>query len=176
MKNKKLPIIQAFVFLTLLIVAGLLYYLLQGQLRDTNLVQAEINYLTDNREKLSLLSENLPGVIDETNIWVEALPANEEDVAGFAALIESSAKEKGLTISLDFDDFPKPVDIGGKMVPGLGLVITLEGSLDGVRRFMAELSRSNYFYKTDKITILKHETKDGVKAAFSGSLMMNLSI
>ena len=142
---------------------------------QTALLRAHVNSLEESRKKLAQLSSRLPGVETETNRWLTALPLSEEEVSFFAASLEGVAKEKGLTISLDLEDFPKQVDIGGKMLPGLGLIITLEGSFDGVRSFLTDLVGLNYFFKTDKLTILAHETKPGVKAAINGSLMTSLT-
>ena len=176
MRKTTIPTAHLTIFLLLLGVIVVLFFLTQKQLRLVNLAQAETNNLAENRVKLADLSDSLPGVAGETNVWLRALPSDEEGVARFAASLEQLARDRSLTVILDFDDFPETIDIAGKLLPGLGLQINLEGSFDNVRSFMSDLAKMNYFYKTDKITVLTHETKPGVKASFTGSLMLNIDI
>lgn len=170
--NRKTPILHIIIFLLLLVTAGGLYVMTQNVMIKSNLKEAEIKSLTDNKGKLDALTASLPTLTSEESDWKKYLPANEEDVAAFASSIEDLAKAQSLDITLDFDDFPGQVDIGGKYVNGLGLSITLEGSYQGLTRFMAGLDGLPYFYKTDKITALKPETKVGVKTTIKGSLIM----
>lgn len=176
MKKTNIPTIHIALFVIVLVFGGIGYYFLQRQLSEANLAQAELDHLIDNREKLSLLSDSLPQLMTESNTWLRYLPVDQDGVAAFASTLEALAKERRLLITLDFDDFPKAVEVAGKNISGLGLTITIQGSFEGLRDFCSQMARQPYFFKTDKITVLKHETLPGIKATLTGSLMMNLTI
>lgn len=167
------PIIHIILYLFLLGIAIALFWLTQNVLRDRNFRLAEIDSLVENRSKLTEVNAVLPQIESEEVIWRDYLPSSEEEVADFASSIEGLARNESMDVTLDFDDFLTQVDIAGKFVTGLGLSITLEGSYQGMTSFFGELNDLPYFFKTDKITILKHETRSGIKATVRGSLIMS---
>ncbi|OGD73293.1 hypothetical protein A3K29_04135 [Candidatus Collierbacteria bacterium RIFOXYB2_FULL_46_14] len=143
-------------------------------LESVNKLKVEVVRQEANMIKLDDLSREMPRLSNEAVRYSNTLPADEYEVANFTAVVERFAKESGLTISNHFDDFPKQVDIAGKNMLGLGMEITLEGSFQGLTSFFSKLSSMQYFFKVDKITILKHEVKTGVKAIVNGSLIMGV--
>lgn len=165
-----------FIFGIFLAAALFMFYLTQRQLSSLALTQAKVNNLTDNQVKLVDLESSLPTYSVLGISWLSTLPANEKDVASFASQIEGLARASNLTIVLSFDDFPGPVDVLGHYITGLGSEITLQGSFAGVTNFLSGLSGLPYFFKIDKMTLTKPETKIGVKAVFFGALMMNQKI
>lgn len=175
MKRTSLPTIHLILLLLVLAVSGILFYLTQRQMSSVNRLQAEVNLISQSRNKLADLSENLPVVLTEAGAWRQTLPENEEDVARFATEIEQMAKAQGLVFALDFDDFPGPIDVGGKYIDGLGADVTLEGSYQGVTNFLTRLSGLPYFFKVDKLALSTHESGTGVKAVINGALMMDLN-
>ncbi len=176
MKQTKQPLVHIFILGIFLAVALFMFYLTQRRLMALSQTQARVNNLSNNQAKLSDLESNLPTFSVLGNSWLQTLPANEKDVAAFATQIESLAKTQNLTIILGFDDFPGPVDVLGHYIAGLGAQITLEGSFAGISNFLSNLSSLPYFFKIDKMTLTKPETKIGVKAVLNGALMMNFKI
>ncbi|MBI1871850.1 hypothetical protein HYS10_00330 [Candidatus Collierbacteria bacterium] len=174
MKRTSMPTIHLILLILVLAVSGALFYLTQRQMSSVNRLQAEVNLISQSRDKLTDLSENLPTILSEADIWQRTLPRNEEDVAKFATQIEQMAKTQDLIFALDFDDFPGPIDIGGKYIDGLGANVTLEGNYQGVTNFLTRLSGLPYFFKVDKLALSAHESGSGVKAVINGALMMDL--
>ena len=171
--KSRTPVIHIVLFLLLLGVAVVLFWITQSLLRDRNFRLAEIDNLVENRARLDSANVLLSQIQADEAVWRGYLPSTEEDVAAFASSIERLTRVQTMDVTLDFDDFPAQVDIGGKFVTGLGLSITLEGSYQGLTNFFGELNKLSYFFKTDKITILKHETRNGIKATIRGSLIMS---
>ncbi|HCQ31193.1 TPA: hypothetical protein DIU27_02285 [Candidatus Collierbacteria bacterium] len=172
MKTKQ-PTLHIILLLIVSVAAGVLFVRTTKTINETSLLQGDVNRQKENVDKLRVLSSTLPGLSSEISTYLITLPANEEDVAVFAATIESVAKDSELTIVNNFDDFPKPVDVSGKNILGLGMEITLEGSFQGLTIFFSKLSDMPYFFKIDKITMLKRDTNTGIKAVVKGVLMMN---
>ena len=143
-------------------------------IESVNKLKVEVARQETNMIKLDELSQEMPRLSNEALRFNNTLPADENEVANFTGVVEQFAKELGLTISNHFDDFPKQVDIAGKNMLGLGMEITLEGSLQSLTGFFSRLSSMQYFFKVDKITLLKHETKSGIKAIVNGSLIMEV--
>ncbi|OGD72387.1 hypothetical protein A3A84_01960 [Candidatus Collierbacteria bacterium RIFCSPLOWO2_01_FULL_50_23] len=173
MKQTDQPVVHIIILGFFLAGALLLFYLTQRQLMLFSKTQARVDNLRNNQIKLDNLDSNLPTYSVLGNSWLRTLPANEKDVAAFATAVEGLAKAQNLTIALGFDDFPGPVDVLGHYIAGLGSEITLEGNYAGVTSFLAGLSNLPYFFKIDKMTVMKPETKVGVRAVFIGALMMN---
>lgn len=176
MKKNTLPIVQITILTIVLAAAILMFYLTQAKLLAVSRAQARVNDLTENQRKLEELKTSLPSFSGLAGSWRNILPANEKEVALFAGQIEQLAKTSNLTIALGLDDFPGPVDISGHYIAGLGVEVTLEGSFTGIINFLSGLNNLPYFFKIDKITLTKPETKVGVKAVINGALMMNLAI
>ena len=160
----------------LLAIAGWLTNLAGEQLKSTNRVQAEVNNLSLGIDKLDSLASTVPAVRPEVVVWQLALPGTEEEVAAFAQQVEALAKANNQTVSLNFDDFPQTVEVGSKVVDGLGTDMLLEGSFQGLVGFINQLSGAPYFYKIDKLTVIKNESKSGVKATLNGTLVMKLEL
>ncbi len=176
MKETRQPILHIIVFAIFILVASVMFYLTQRQLITLGRVRAKVKGLSESQGRLVELESSLPAYSALGGSWQKTLPTNAKDVAAFAGQIEGLAKTSNLTITINFDDFPGPVDILGHYVSGLGAEITLVGSFSGVTNFLSSLSGFPYFFKIDKMTITKPETKVGVKAVFNGVLMMNIKI
>lgn len=170
----KLPAIQLVILCLLILVLLGLFFTTENKILQVNKLQLEVTQQESNIKKLDELSATLPGMSSEIAGFLNTLPANEEDVADFATTLEQVAKGAGITIAFHFDDFPKPVEVIGQNITGLGSEIALEGSFQGVTTFLTKLSNLQYFFKIDKLTIIKLETKPGVKAIITGALMMNI--
>jgi len=176
MKQTKQPIIHLVIFAIFLAMGMVMFYLTQEQLRLTGLALASADQLATSQTNLADLSVQLPVYTRQALIWQAALPANEKEVAGFAARIEQLARDNNLTIALTLDDFPGPVDVSGRYIAGVGTAINLEGGYADVTDFLFNLSRLPYFFKIDKLTLTKPDTGVGVKVIINGSLMMNLPV
>lgn len=168
------PALHLVVTILLLLVLGGLFYVTERTILQVNMLEVEVNQQEANTERLQDLRSSLPGLTPQIENFLNTLPSNEQDVAEFAAVLEQEARSVGLVITFQFEDFPEPVDVSGQNIVGLGSEITLEGSFQGVTTFMSRLSALPYFFKVDKLTVLNHETKSGVKAIVAGSLMMNI--
>lgn len=153
---------------------AVMFYRLEKGFTETNRLQIEVDRQEVNIEKLLSLSNQLPTFSGETVTYLKTLPSTETDVANFASIVEQNARDSGLTISNHFDDFPKQVDVSGKNISGLGMEITVEGSFQSLTLFLTRLSSLPYYFKIDKVTILKHEINPGVKSVINGFLMMNI--
>lgn len=169
----KLPIIHIIILILLMVGAGILFYRTENNFKEANRLQVEVDREKTNVDKLEGLFVLLPTLTRETVVYLKTLPTNESEVSIYATMVETLAKESGLTIVNHFDDFPKTLDVSGKNILGLGMEITLEGTFQGLTEFFTRLSALPYYFKVDKIMILNHETKTGVKAVVNGSLMMN---
>ena len=169
----KLPMFHLIFLILLMVGAGFLFYRTENNIKATRKLQLEVSRQETNISKLGDLSVLLPTLTSETSTYLRTLPMSESDVAAYATLVETLAKDSDLTIANHFDDFPKARDVSGKNILGLGMEITLEGPFQGLTRFFARLTALPYYFKIDKITILNQETKTGVKAIVNGSLMMN---
>lgn len=176
MSKTKQPIIHLTFFVIFLAAAMLVFYLTQNQVRKASLARAELVQLTESRGRLNELTTLLPRYELLERNWLSTLPQNEKEVAAFAEGLEQLAKASGLILELSFDDFPGPVDVSGHYIAGVGAQITLVGSYAGVTSFLASLSDLPYYFKVDKMTLTKPDSRPGLKAQFNGSLMMNLSI
>ncbi len=174
MKQTTQPTINLVVLFILTIAAGVLFYFTQQQQAKVRLLTAEVSQLENNRQKLDSLRQEVPSLSLETRSWLDALPRDETAIARFAAELERIAREQRLTIVLDFDDFPGPIDVSGKYIDGLGSQISLEGTFQGVTNFLGQLSAIPYYYKIDKITLTKPDSQPGVKAVINGAIMMSL--
>lgn len=171
MKNKQ-PLLPLLFLLILLMGAGYLFSMTEKKMVAVNRLRSEVNLLSGNQVRLDELSQVLSNISGDVDTWNKTLPISEANVATFAATMESAARSQGLVIVWHFGDFPEIVDIGGHKMYGLATDIILEGSFQGVRQFTAVFSKLPYFYRTDKLTLIGTETKKGVKATFSGMLMM----
>lgn len=158
----------------MIIAAGVLFFAAEKKITEVDKLQMEVEQQAENIEKLAILSSTLPQLTGEMNKFLETLPATEGDVAEFATSVEGIARGLGLTIAYRFDDFPKKVDVAGQNIYGLGSEISLEGSFQGLINFLSGLSNFPNFFKIDKITLLKHETKPGLKITINGFLIMNV--
>lgn len=171
----KLPIIHIILLILLMVGVGVLFYQTENNFMEANRLQVEVDRQKTNVGKLEGLSVLLPTLTRETALYLRTLPTNESEVSVYATLVETLAKESGLTIVNHFDDFPKMLDVSGKNILGLGIEMTLEGTFQSLTKFFAHLTALPYYFKVDKIMILNQETKTGVKAVVDGSLMMNIS-
>lgn len=174
MKRNTTPTLHLLLLMVAAIVSGVAFFVAQRQISIDNRLQAEAELLRRNREKISGLANSLPQLNADMIRWGKTLPGNEAEVATFAAQIERAAGNQNLTFELNLDDFPGPVDVNGHYIDGLGAGITVDGSYQGVTGFVSNLSALPYYFKIDKITITKNDTKPGVKAVINGSLMMDL--
>lgn len=175
MKPAQLPIINLVVLLLLLIVGGVAMFETIGQLKVTNLAQARVNSLNQGVDRLSSLTNALPEIKPTVDSWQEALPSDEQDVALFAANVESIADVNNMVVSLNFADFPVISVVSGQKFDGLSTDILLEGSYQGLIGFIRGMSAAPYFYKIDKLAINKNQSKSGLKVTINGTLMMNLN-
>ena len=172
MKTKS-PIWHLFFLVIVLLAIGWLFFATDKIIREVNVLKVEIGRQENNNLKLGELSVLLPTLSAETLVYQKTLPANEEEVATFVALVESLAKDAGMTVLFHFDDFPGKIDVSGKKFYGLRSEITLEGSFQGLTTFLSRLSELPYFFKVDKMMLLTLENKPGLKAIITGYLMMN---
>jgi len=171
MKSKQ-PLIHLLLLFIIVLVSGLYSVKTVRDIESVNKLKQEVSRLEINIVKLADLSNEVPPLSDETLRYANTLPANENEVANFTGVVERFAQESNLTILNHFDDFPKQVDVIGKNMFGLGMEITLEGSFQGVNGFFSKLSTMQYFFKADKITLLKNEVNSGIKVIVKGSLIM----
>lgn len=171
----KLPIFHLLFLILLMVGVGVLFYRTEKNIKEANLLQVEVDRQKTNINKLEELTTVFPTLTREMSVYLKTLPTSEAEVAAYAAMVETLAKESGLTIANHFDDFPKTLDISGKNILGLGMEVTLEGSFQGLTKFFTGLTTLPYYFKVDKILILNRETKNGVKAVVNGALMMNTS-
>lgn len=171
--KQRLPIIHLAILLFLALGAGAMYYQTEKKILSNNTLQKEVDQQAENVARLNELATSLPALSSETARYLRALPADESEVANFASTVEQKAREAGLLITFHFDDFPKNVSVSGQNILGLGTDIILEGTFQGLTVFLSRLSSLPYFFKVDKMTILQHETKTGIKASIDGSLMMS---
>jgi len=173
MKSKQ-PLIHLLLLFIIVLVSGLYSVKTVRDIESVNKLKQEVSRLEINIVKLADLSNEVPPLSDETLRYANTLPANENEVANFTGVVERFAQESDLTILNHFDDFPKQVDVIGKNMFGLGMEITLEGSFQGVNGFFSKLSTMQYFFKADKITLLKNEVNSGIKVIVNGSLIMGV--
>lgn len=174
MNKNSTPTIHVLFLILAIIVTGSVFFIAQRQISLDNRLQAEAELLRRNREKLGELANILPSFNADMKRWADTLPGNEAEVATFAAQIERLAGNQNLTFELNLDDFPGPVDVNGHYVDGLGAGITVDGAYQGVTNFLTNMSALPYYFKIEKLTITKNETKPGVKAIINGALMMDL--
>lgn len=172
--KSKLPYLHIIILFLLLVGIGVLFYLTEKKIVEVNQLQIEVGRQSSNTSRLADLKEILPTLSEETKVYLRTLPSDEADVANVASTMEQIARSLGLIISFHFDDFTKQVDVSGQNIYGLGSEIVLEGSFQGLTVFLSRLSGLPYFFKIDKLTIVKHESKPGMKAVLNGFLMMNL--
>lgn len=171
----KLPIYHLTFLFILAIVAGWLFFQTEKNMSEVEKLQIEVNQQMVNVDKLAELKTQLPTFTREIGIYRKTLPSTEAEVADFAATVEQMARGLGLQITYHFDDFTELVEVSGQNIYGLGSEIVLEGSFQSLTDFMARLSGLPYFFKVDKLTISKQETKPGIKVSVDGFLMMNIS-
>lgn len=171
MKDQR-PYIHLLILTLLLVLGGYLFFITQNQLKVTNRLQAEVDQLVSQQDKLLSLNVELPSLQPTIATWLASLPSTEDEVAVFAQEVERLAALHGQTVLIDFEDFPAPVDVGGRYIDGLGTDISLEGSFQGLTNFVTDLSRLQYFYKINRLTVTQHETRNGIKATLTGFLMM----
>lgn len=176
MNKTKQPIIHLTFFVIFLVAAMVVFYLTQNQIRKASLAMSELAQLTESRGRLNELTTLLPRYELLERSWLSTLPQNEKEVAAFAGSLEQLAKANGLVLELSFDDFPGPVDVSGHYIAGVGAEITIVGSYAGVTNFLANLTDLPYYFKVDKMTLTKPDSRPGLKAQLNGSLMMNLAI
>ncbi len=174
MKRTQPPIIYIAILIGLLVACGLLFYLAASQITLANKTEAAVKLLAQNQAKLVELSDSLPQLAGIARSWSGSLPANESEVAIFASRIEQIANSQKLVFSLNFDDFPGPVEVNGVNIIGLGASITLEGSFTAISNFLTALSDLPYFFKTDRLTLTKRDSGPGVKTIINGALMLNI--
>ena len=174
MNNIKTPIVHLTILLIFVASCGWLFYLTEQKIKSGNLLQAQLNIFISNSSKLDNLADTLPALKIEASQWLKSLPTNETDVAIFASKLEQFAKIQGLTILIHFDDFPKLMDVSGTKIYGLSADISLDGTYQGTTRFLELLTKSREFFKIDKMTMTKKETKPGIGTLLNGVLMMNL--
>lgn len=170
----KLPLLHLFWLFLLTIGVVVFFFQTKFNIETAAKLQVEVNNQTANDKKLSDLAALMPTLSKETISYLKTLPTNEVEVANFATQVELIAKEQGLLIAFNFEDFPRQIEVSGKNAFGLGTEISLEGSFQNLTVFLTRISSLPYFFKIDKMTILKNETKLGVKAIIDGSLIMNL--
>lgn len=176
MKQNRFVSIYLIILILVSAAAGYLYFILQQKLTTLNSVRSELQMIQTNETRLEQLTSFIPVLSVESAAWAKTLPSSENDVAQFAALMEQFAKQQNLAVTIHFDDFPTTTSISGKQMTTLGTDITLEGSFQGISSFVTQLSDANYFYKIDKLTFTKQETKPGVKATLNGLLVMNINV
>lgn len=169
----RLPIWHLIFLITVVLVMAVMSFTTDKTMREVNSLRTEIERQENNNLKLVELANILPPLANETLVYQKTLPSNEAGVATFVSLMESLAKGIGMTVAFHFNDFPNQVDVSGKNIYGLGSEIALEGSFQSLTTFLARLSELPYFFKVDKMMILKHDTKPGVKVVITGYLMMN---
>jgi Tfp pilus assembly protein PilO len=169
----KSPIWYLFFLIIVLLAIGWLFFATEKTMREVNSLKVEIGRQESNNVKLGELAVILPTLTAETFAYEKTLPTNEEEVATFVSLVESLVKDAGLTVVFHFEDFPGKIDVSGKNIYGLGSEITLEGSFQGLTTFLTRLSGMPYFFKVDKLMLLKLDNRSGVKSLITGYLMMN---
>lgn len=146
----------------------------EKKIEEINTLLNEVNLQSENVNRLTMLESTLPTLAVETKTYLKTLPSTESEVATFAAILESMARQENLSIVFHFDDFVKPVEISSQKMNGLGIGIDLNGAFDSLTKFVDKLSSLPYFFKIDKMTITKNENKSGMKAVLNGFLMMNI--
>ena len=176
MNKTKHPVIHLIVFVIFLAAAMVVFYYSQNEVRLASLAQAEVNQLSESRARLIELATLLPRYSSRAKSWLATLPQNEKEVAAFAGSLEQLAEANSLVLTLAFDDFPGPIDVSGHYIAGVGAEIALEGSYAGISIFLANLTDLPYYFKVDRMTLTKPDSRPGVKALINGSLMMNLAI
>lgn len=173
MNQNKLPMIHFLVLGLLMVVAGVLFSVSLKKVAATKKLESEVAQMATARAKLGNLEIYLPTIEAEVSGWAKTLPVSEGDVALYASLVEQAGRGQGLTVALNFDDFPKLLDGGGKKIYGLGVDMALEGSFSGLTNFLSILSSQPYFFKIDKLTIIQSPSHHGVKAILDGVLVMS---
>ncbi len=169
----KPPTTRLSILFILVVLCGVGFYYVENKIKTTNNLLSEIDYISNSHTQLEDLKLSIPTLTEDINNWKNTLPSTEDEVAIFATRVEQIAKGQGIITAIDFDDFPGPITVLGHEVNGLGADITLDGSYRGLTNFMSEISTLPYFYKVDKLTITKHETKLGVKTTINGVLITN---
>lgn len=170
-----LPLLHLSFLLIFLMSGGWLFFQTEKNMLEVEKLQSEVNQQEINISKLAELKTQLPNFNREIGIYKKTLPATEAEVADFAATVEQVARGLGLQITYHFDDFTESVEVAGQNIYGLGSEIVLEGSFQAFSDFMARLSSLPYFFKVDKLTVSKQESKAGIKVSIDGFLMMNIT-
>lgn len=170
----KPPYLHLLILFLILCLVGFLFLRTEKKIEEINLLLNEVNLQSENVNKLAVLASTLPTLSDETKVYLKTLPATESEVATFAAVLESMAREDNLSIVFHFDDFVKPVEVSSQKMNGLGIGVDLNGGFEPLTEFVKKLSSLPYFFKIDKMTITKNENRSGMKAVLNGYLMMNI--
>ena len=101
----KLPMFHLIFLILLMVGAGFLFYRTENNIKATRKLQLEVSRQETNISKLGDLSVLLPTLTSETSTYLRTLPMSESDVAAYATLVETLAKDSDLTIANHFDDF-----------------------------------------------------------------------
>src|SRR5687767_1311669 len=169
--NKKnfnyLPLVILFL---LTIILGVVFYFTHQKYSSLVRLERETNQLNQDLIRLEDANTSYSSYSSLTQDWSRTLPANETEVAAFAAQVEQQARSHSLVVELNFEDFIKQIDIQSPF-NGLGLDISLTGSYQNLLNFLSSLESLPYFYRINKITITQNELTTGVKATLSGALI-----
>ena len=115
-----------------IIVLGILFsigvvFSLNGSWVQLRLKQTEVNSLESKVSALEDLVEKRQTLEPEFNQLSSFFPRGESGVAQVAEKLEEQAILNGLSMVLNFEDFPDQVDIGGVYQPALGFNVVIEG-------------------------------------------------
>ncbi len=166
----KTPLIPAVIFASAFF--AILWYLNTKELKTVTDLQQQINALQADEAKYNDDLTQYSSFQTLLTTWEQSLPKNETQVAVFASSVENLAKSQTLALTLDFEDFPGQVDIGGRYATGIGLEMNLQGSYQNLTAFIHKLNALPYFFKIDKLILTQEELKPGVKATLTGTLIM----
>jgi len=138
------------------------------------------------KEKTKLAVSDLRikvGKIDELEIEKEILGSRVSDLDGFflkgekgvaeaAQAMEQAAGLNGVSLILNFEDFPKRVDIGGKYQTGLKMNMEVQGSYQAIASWILNVERLPYLIKINEVKMSLPHLGGGVRANLKGVVFL----
>jgi len=123
------------------------------------------------------------GRIDELEIEKEIMEEKVNDLDGFflegekgvaevAEAMEQTADISGVSLVLNFEDFPKKIDIGGKYQRGLKINMEVQGSYQGISSWILSVERLPYFIKLNEVKMSLSRLGGGVRANLKGVIFL----
>lgn len=169
--NGKIALLVWLILLIVMVVGALGVRRAEKLLKDRVVMRSEIAAEEERAENLRELEEEFRRV-GGSNVWQGWLPSSEEEVAEFAERLELEATALGLILSIQFDDFPDRVDVGGKYLNALKMQLKIRGGYRQLAEMIGKISRVGYLTRTDEILLTRGRTEAMTDMTVNGLLIM----